>query len=76
MNIRVGLPEDLVSAVDASVGRAKRTLFITETVREKLRKENLLSALEKTAGILSAEKHPEWDTPVKVASWVRELRRG
>ena len=68
MNIRVGLREDLASEVDAKVGRAKRSRFVTEAVREKLRKENLLSALEKTAGILSAEEHPEWATPEKVAS--------
>ena len=70
----VVLPDELVEQVDALAGKGKRSRFIEEAVREKVRKEALLTALEKTAGILSAEKHPEWDTPEKVASWVRESR--
>lgn len=69
------LPEDLVKAVDATAGKGKRSRFIEEAVREKLRKENLLSALKETAGALSAEDHPEWATSEKVAAWVMESRR-
>ncbi len=75
MRTHVILPEDLVNAVDAKAGKGKRSQFIEEAIREKLRKEILLSALEETAGILSAEDHPEWATSEKVAAWVRESRQ-
>ena len=75
MRTHVILPEDLVKAIDKEADKGKRSRFIEEAVREKLRKENLLSALKETAGALSAEDHPHWDTPEKVAAWVRESRR-
>ena len=75
MRIHVVLPEALVKSVDALAGKGKRSHFIEEAVREKLRKDTLLSALRATAGSISAEDHPEWDTPENVAAWVRESRR-
>ncbi len=75
MRTHVILPEDLVRSVDALAGKGKRSHFIEEAIREKLRKDGLLSALRRTAGILSAEDHPEWDTPEHVAAWVRKLRK-
>ena len=75
MRTHVILPEDLVKAVDALAGKGKRSRFIEEAVRDKLRKEDLLSALAETAGMLSADDHPEWATPEKVAAWVRETRQ-
>ena len=75
MRMHVILPEDLVKAVDDLAGKGKRSRFVEEAVREKLRKEALLSALEETAGMLSADDHPEWATPEKVAAWVRETRQ-
>lgn len=75
MRTHVVLPEDIVKAVDALTGKGKRSRFIEDAVREKLRREALLSALEETAGMLSADEHPEWATREKVASWVRESRQ-
>ena len=75
MRTHVILPEELVKAVDAHAGKGKRSQFFEEAVREKLRKEVLLAALKETAGILSAEDHPEWGTSEQVAAWVRESRR-
>jgi len=75
LRTHVNLPDDLVKAVDAKAGKGKRSQFIEEAVREKLRIENLLSALRETAGILSTEDHPEWETSEKVAAWVRESRQ-
>ncbi len=75
MRMHVVLPDDLVKAVDAAAGKGKRSRFIEDAVREKLRIEALLSALAETAGTLSAEDHPHWDTKEDVASWVRESRR-
>ena len=75
MRTHVILPEELVKAVDAHAGKGKRSQFFEEAIREKLRIEVLLSALKETAGMLSAEDHPEWETSEKVAAWVRESRR-
>ncbi len=75
MRAHVVLPEELVKAVDALAGNRKRSRFVEEAVRDKLKKERLLSALKDSAGTLSAEDYPHWDTPEQVASWVRELRR-
>ena len=46
-----------------------------EEAREKLKRERVLEALAATAGMLSAEEHPEWATSEKAAAWVRESRR-
>ena len=75
MRTHVVLPEELVRGIDALVGKGKRSRFIEEAVREKLRSEALLSALEETAGSLSSEEHPEWSTREQVASWVRASRQ-
>ena len=75
MRTHVILPEDLVRSVDDLAGKGKRSQFIEEAVREKLRKDALLAALRRTAGTISAKDHPEWDTPEDVASWVRNLRK-
>jgi Arc/MetJ-type ribon-helix-helix transcriptional regulator len=71
----VVLPDELVRGIDTLVGRGKRSQFIEEAVREKLRGEVLLSALEETAAVLLTEEHPEWATRDHVASWVRESRQ-
>ena len=75
MRTHVILPEDLVKSVGALAGKGKRSQFIEEAIREKLRIDNLLAALEATAGAFSASDHPHWDTPEKVAAWARESRR-
>ena len=75
MRTHLILPEDLVRSVDALAGKGKRSKFLEEAVREKVRIERLLAALKATAGILSAEDHPEWATSEKVAAWVRNLRK-
>ena len=60
MRTHLVLPQDLIRAVDAVAGKGKRSRYIEDAVREKLRTEALLSALEMTAGVLSAEEHSEW----------------
>lgn len=75
MRTHVILPEDLVRSVDALAGKGKRSQFIEEAIREKVRIDTLRAALKATAGMLSAKDHPEWATSEKVAAWVRESRR-
>ncbi|MDO8749862.1 MAG: ribbon-helix-helix domain-containing protein [Dehalococcoidia bacterium] len=75
MRTHLILPEEMVKEVDALVGKRKRSQFVGEAVREKLRRENLLAALAATAGILSAEDYPEWATSEEVAAWVHDMRQ-
>ena len=75
MRTHLILPEDLVNRIDEVVGKRKRSRFVEEAVREKLRKETLLSALEQTAGVLAKDDCSEWATPGGSAAWVRDLRR-
>jgi metal-responsive CopG/Arc/MetJ family transcriptional regulator len=74
MRAHLILPDELVERVDALVGKRKRSRFVEEAVRERLRREALTAALEGTAGALSMEKHPDWATPDKAAAWVRASR--
>lgn len=75
MRTHLMLDDNVVGEIDNLVGRRKRSRFVEEAVREKLAREKLLSALKETAGILSRDDHPEWETPEKVAAWVRDTRR-
>ncbi|MCI0903329.1 MAG: ribbon-helix-helix protein, CopG family, partial [Chloroflexi bacterium] len=45
MRTHVILPEDLVRSVDALAGKGKRSQFIEEAIREKVRIDTLRAAL-------------------------------
>ena len=75
MRTHLVLPDDLVKAIDELVGKRKRSQFIAEAARDRLRSERLLKVLRETAGSLDLSRHPEWETPEKVVEWVRALRR-
>ncbi len=75
MRTHVVLPEDLVNEIDDLVGKRKRSRFVEEAIREKLKKTAIADALRDTAGIVSEKNHPEWETSKQVAQWVRESRR-
>jgi len=75
MRTHIILPDKLIEEVDSVAGKRKRSYFVEEAIREKLRKGALLKALKETAGIMSPGDYPEWDTSEKTAKWVRESRR-
>ena len=75
MRTHLVLPDRLIEEIDGTVGKRKRSRFVEEAIREKLRREALLRALRETAGILPAAEYPEWETSEKGAAWVRESRR-
>ena len=74
MRTHVVLADELVADVDKLVGKRNRSRFIAEVVAERLRRERLIRAIREGAGSLDMSRHPEWETPEKVAAWVRELR--
>jgi len=75
MRAHIVFPDDLLMEMDLMVGKRRRSRFVAEAVREKLRKERLLKAIHEGSGILDPRRHPEWSTPEKVTEWVRALRR-
>jgi len=74
MRTHVVLPNKVVEDIDELVGKRNRSRFLTEAATERLRRERLLRAIKEGAGSLSDEDYPEWDTPEKIAEWLRRLR--
>ena len=69
------LPKDLVEVIDKLVGKRKRSQFLAEAAFEKLRHQDLLQALNETAGVVKEKDHPEWATSQNVAEWVERIRK-
>lgn len=74
MRTHVILPAELVREMDLLVGKRKRSKFMEEAIKEKLRREALGSVLKETAGIFKGEVPSAWDTPEKAADWVAKFR--
>lgn len=70
----VVLPAELVRQIDELVGKRRRSAFIEDAVGERMKRERLRKALEKSAGALKGKLPPEWETPEKAHDWVRKLR--
>jgi predicted transcriptional regulator len=74
MRIHINLPDDLVDDIDAIAGERKRSEYISEAVGVAVKRDRLRKAIAAGSGILDAKKYPYWETPEKVASWIRESR--
>lgn len=74
--VHVVMPEDLIEAVDALVGKRRRSQFIAETVAAELRRRRLRAAIAEMDGALADVDIPGWETPEAAAAWVRALRDG
>ena len=70
----VVLPEELIEKVDRIAGKRRRSHFVEEAIRDKLRREELAAAMKESAGMLNLEDYPEWSTPERTSEWVRSLR--
>jgi metal-responsive CopG/Arc/MetJ family transcriptional regulator len=74
MRTHVVLPEELVEEVDELTGRRKRSQFIEEAIRDKVRREKLSIALRETAGMLNLEEYPHLASPGERSEWVHRMR--
>ncbi|MFQ6101005.1 MAG: CopG family transcriptional regulator [Anaerolineae bacterium] len=72
--ITLSLPTTLVERLKALVPPRQRSAFVAEALQERLEEEETLAVLEETAGILSAEDYPYWDTDEDIDRWLREFR--
>lgn len=66
------LPDDLLAEVDSIVGPRGRSAFLTEVIREEVRRRRLLQILSNPEPIWKDEDHPELVEGSE--AWVRKLR--
>jgi metal-responsive CopG/Arc/MetJ family transcriptional regulator len=71
MRLHITLDSDLVERLDRRVGRRRRSMFISETVRRALEDEQRWEDIEAGIGSLSEQEH-EWDADP--AAWVTAQR--
>jgi hypothetical protein len=64
----------MVSAIDAQVGKRKRSWFIVQAAERELRRLEQARAVRAAAGAWRLEDHPEYHG--SSAAWVRKLRAG
>ena len=66
------LPEDLVEQLDRVAGPRGRSRYVAEAVRERLRRDERMTAIKAAAGIW--RDHPLFPTSEAVVEWVRAGR--
>src|SRR5689334_21491530 len=66
------LPDDLLADIDALVGSRGRSAFLTEVLREEVRRRRLLQILNESEPIWKDEDHPELAEGAE--AWVRRMR--
>jgi hypothetical protein len=69
----VVIPENLVRAIDALVGRRRRSAFIAEAAQREVERRELLVALETAAASWKDKNHPELKRGA--AAWIAGRRR-
>jgi hypothetical protein len=72
--ITVVLPAGLLERLNARVPARQRSRFILTAIEEHLATEELLAALDETAGAWSDENHPEMRGPAEIDRWLADLR--
>jgi predicted transcriptional regulator len=70
----LSLPRDLVAELDEIAGPRNRSAFAEAAIRRAIKREQLRTSIERTAGSLKTEDYPHWRTSDDVVRWVRELR--
>jgi len=70
----ITLPADLVVEIDQVAGRRNRSRFIEEAARARLKREQLRTAVERSAGAWGADDYPGFATSEMVLEWVRRVR--
>jgi metal-responsive CopG/Arc/MetJ family transcriptional regulator len=73
MRLHISLDDDLVEQLDRRIGRRRRSMFISETVRRALDDERRWEDIEAGLGALADREH-EWDSDP--AGWVTAQRSG
>ena len=72
MRVHISLDEELVEAIDETVGPRERSSYIAEAVRKQLDADRRWRRIHSAIGSIGDEGHP-WDPDV--AKWVHDSRR-
>ena len=70
----VVIPSELIAEVDKLVGPRRRSHFLAEALRDKLRQVRQRAALDKVAGSLKDVDIPGWESPEAASEWVARSR--
>ena len=63
----------LIEDVDRLVGSRRRSEFLTEAARDKLKRDKLLQATHEAMKLPPTDV-PGWETPAAASKWVHDLR--
>lgn len=67
------LPDDLVREIDKYAGAGRRSKFLEEAARERIKRTKLDKALSNAAGILKDDLR--FSTSAKVRKYIRDFRK-
>jgi hypothetical protein len=73
MRVHISVEDELIDALDARVGRRRRSAFIAATIRQALEDQRRWDDIESALGSFHDSEH-DWDPDP--AGWVRSQRRG
>jgi hypothetical protein len=71
----VVMSDDVLGAIDRTVGARGRSRFLEEAAREKLARMGLEQALRHTAGTAQGKAYTHWRDRGAARDWVRKTRR-
>ena len=71
----VVLPKDLLQEIGRVVGSKKRSEFLAEAAREKLKRVKLEKGIVRAAGLWTEERYPEFKTEKNVREAIRASRK-
>lgn len=71
----VVISDEVVEAIDRTVGQRGRSHFLEAAAREKLQRAALEESLRSSAGVFRAEDYPQWRDRRATKAWVRKVRR-
>jgi metal-responsive CopG/Arc/MetJ family transcriptional regulator len=69
------LSDEVLSAIDETVGQRGRSRFLEEAAAEKLERLALEEAIKENAGVIRGRDYTHWRDRETTAEWVRKLRR-
>jgi hypothetical protein len=71
----VVMSEEVLEAIDRTVGARGRSRFLEEAAREKLSRMGLEQALRDTAGVARGRAYAHWGDRRATTDWVRRTRQ-
>ena len=71
----VVMSDDVLEAIDRTVGQRGRSRFLEEAARDRLRRSALEKDLQTRKRVIDPEAYPHWRDAKTTRAWVRAVRR-